>query len=365
MDGKKDFVRIGLIGCGGIANGTHIPGYLKIPEMAKITAVCDINEERLGKVGDKLEIPAKARFTDYRDLIASGLVDAIDICTPNHVHCEIAHAAINAGLPFSIEKPIGLSYEEAKALADAVERTGTPSFVCFSWRYREYTRYVRDIIKSGKLGKIYHIYVTCIKDSGLWEGRKLEWRFDKNKGGTGVLGDLGSHMVDIVRFWGEEFDGVFAQRDIYIKERMREDCDEIAEVTTDDWCNINASSKNGIPITIALSRVATTIDARMEFDVMGENGRIRYVNDNGQYIEACFGEDVKARKFERLTPPESYEGNQSKSFVEMLLGRKDQYTSELVHGMECQKVLEAAQISCDIGEYVRIEDVESGKRRIK
>ena len=236
--------------------------------------------------------------------------------------------------------------------------------MCFSWRYREYTRYVRDIIKSGKLGKIYHMYVTCIKDSGLWEGRKLEWRFDKDRGGTGVLGDLGSHMVDIVRFWGEEFDGVFAQRGTEIKERMREDCDEIAPVTTDDWCNIIGKSKNGIPITIELSRVCTTIDSRIEFDVMGENGRIRYINDHGQFIESCFGDDVKTRKFENLTPPESYEGNQSKSFIDMLCGRKDQYTSELIHGMECQKVLEAAQISCDEQKYIRIEDVENGTYRL-
>lgn len=361
MDKK---IKVGIIGCGGIATWTHVPGYKAIPDMAEVYALCDIDEAKLRKKGEEWGVPVERQFTDYKELIKSGIVDCVDICTPNHVHCEIAHAAIDAGLPFSIEKPIGLSYDEALKLSEAVEKSGVPSFVCFSWRYREYTRYVRDIIKSGKLGKIYHIYVKCIKDSGLWEGRKLEWRFDKDKGGTGVLGDLGSHMVDIVRFWGEEFDGVFAQRGTEIKERMREDCDEIAPVTTDDWCNIIGKSKNGIPITIELSRVCTTIDSRIEFDVMGENGRIRYINDHGQFIESCFGDDVKTRKFENLTPPESYEGNQSKSFIDMLCGRKDQYTSELIHGMECQKVLEAAQISCDEQKYIRIEDVENGTYRL-
>lgn len=352
--------KIGLIGCGGIANGVHIPGYLKILDDAEIYAVCDINDENLKKTAEKLNIPNERRFKDYKDLIKSGLVDAVDICTPNHVHCEIAHTAIKAGLPFSVEKPIGLDFLEADKLLKAVEDTKTPSFVCFSWRYNTYARFVRDIIISGHLGKLYHISVRCIKDSGLWENRPLEWRFDKNLAGTGVLGDLGSHMIDVIRFWGEEFDGLFAQRGIEIKERKKLDSDEIAPVTTDDWCNINAMSKNGVPITISVSRIAKTISNLIEFEVIGEKGRIKFTFDNGaQDIEICAGDiDTKAKGTHHIVPPSSYEGNQSKSFVDMLNGKKDQYTSELLEGMECQKVLEAAFLSCEQNRYVKIDEIK-------
>ena len=194
MDKK---IKVGIIGCGGIATWTHVPGYKAIPDMAEVYALCDIDEAKLRKKGEEWGVPVERQFTDYKELIKSGIVDCVDICTPNHVHCEIAHAAIDAGLPFSIEKPIGLSYDEALKLSEAVEKSGVPSFVCFSWRYREYTRYVRDIIKSGKLGKIYHIYVKCIKDSGLWEGRKLEWRFDKDDSSKECEGILNSICLNM------------------------------------------------------------------------------------------------------------------------------------------------------------------------
>lgn len=244
-------------------------------------------------------------------------------------------------------------------LYEVVKNTNTPSFVCFSWRYRPYTRYLRDLIQSGILGDLYHISVRCIKDSGLWENRPLEWRFDREKAGSGVLGDLASHMIDIIRFWGEEFDGVFAQKGIRIHERPLLDQSGMGEVTTDDWCNISAMSQNGVPITIQVSRVAKTIPELTEFEVIGSGGRIKYTyNEKGQDIEICAGEiDTKANGTHHITPPSGYVGNQSKSFVDLLNGKKDQYTSELQEGIACQKVLEAAMISAEENRYVKISEI--------
>ncbi len=359
-------IRVGIVGFGGICNGVHAPGYVALgKEKAEITAVCDIKPEKLALAKEKFGLSDDCLFTDYRDLIKSGLVDAIDIATPNDVHCEIAEAAIDAGLDFSIEKPIGLNFEQAKHLYDKVMASDVRSFICFSWRYRPYTRYVRDIIKSGQLGKLYHIYIRCIKNSGLWEGRKLEWRFDKDRAGTGVLGDLGSHMIDITRFWGEEFDGVYAQRGTYITERQSETSDEILPVTTDDWCNINGMTKSGVPVTIALSRTATTIDDLIEFEVMGENGRLKYKYEwkTGvgvtNEIEACIGKtDMEGAGTHKLIPPAKYEANQSESFINLLNDIEDEYTAHLEEGMECQKVLDAAELSCELGRYVKISEIK-------
>lgn len=201
-------VRVGLVGLGWICNDVHIAGYKQVEE-CEITAICDIKPERLKAKGDELGIPENRRFTDYHDLVACEDVDVVDIATWNSVHCEIAKAAALASKAFSVEKPVGMNYAEALDLAKTAEEMGVESFVILSWRYRPYTRYVKYLISNGKVGKLFHVYVRCIKDSGLWKGRKREWRFDASRGGTGVLGDLGSHMVDIVRFWGEEFVDVY------------------------------------------------------------------------------------------------------------------------------------------------------------
>lgn len=100
-------IRMGLIGFGGISKGVHVPGYLAHPDKVEITAVCDINPERLSEAKEKFGLSDSALFADYRELLNSRLVDAVDIATSNDSHVEIAMAAIEKGLPFSIEKPIG------------------------------------------------------------------------------------------------------------------------------------------------------------------------------------------------------------------------------------------------------------------
>jgi len=233
MNAKK---RIGIVGFGGICNGAHLVGYEECRDIAEITAVCDNDPAKLALAKEKLGLDDSRLFLDYNDLIASGLVDAIDICTPNDIHCKAAMAAVKAGLDFSIEKPVGLNFSEVKELYEAAEAKGTKTFVCLSYRYMAPMRYMRQIVSDGKIGAARHINITYYKDSGLWEGRRLEWRFDKKRAGTGVLGDLGVHLLDTVRFLGEEFDGLFAQTGITVKERQALESDEILPVTTDDWC---------------------------------------------------------------------------------------------------------------------------------
>ena len=351
-------LRIGLVGVGGICNGVHIPGYLNCKDCV-ITAVCDIDPKRLLEAGNRCGVPEARRFSDYRDLIACEEVDAVDIATWNSMHCEIAQAAARAGKPFSVEKPVGMNYHEAWDLAQTAAAMNVPSFVCLSWRYRPYTRYVKYFISSGKLGKIYHFYIRCIKNSGLWEGRKLEWRFDKARAASGVLGDLGSHMIDILRFWGQEFKGIYANYGIEIKARPREDTGEMAPVNTDDWCNMICELESGISCTIQLSRVATTVDDRIEFEVYGERGGLIYRYDSGkQIIEFT---DAKTRQVESLTPPESFLAEQSQSFVNLVNGIKDEDTAEITHGLACQAVIDAAIRSCEEQRYVSIAEIQEEK----
>ncbi|NLD87244.1 MAG: Gfo/Idh/MocA family oxidoreductase [Clostridiales bacterium] len=348
-------VRLGMIGLGGIANGVHLPGYMKL-DNCELVAICDIDESKLKATGDKYSIPEDRRYTDYRELIACDDIDAVDIATWNSVHCEIAKAAALAGKHFSVEKPVGMNYAEAYDLAKTAENMNVQSFICLSWRYHPYTRYVKYLVSSGKVGRLYHIYVRCIKDSGLWKGRKLEWRFDKTLAASGVLGDLGSHMIDIVRFWGQEFKDVYANYGTFITHRPTEDTGEIREVTTDDWCNMNCVLESDVSCTIELTRCATTVPNLISFEVYGEKGKLIYTNDEyGQKIEF---RDAETREIELLTPPDEFTAMQSKSFIDLVQGIEDDYTAKITHGLECQAVIDAAIRSCEQHRPVTIAEIK-------
>ena len=114
-------VRIGIIGVGGIAQNVHIKELLECKN-AKITAICDIDENVLKTVGDKLGIDEKFRFKDYIDLIRCDVVDAVEICTPNYLHVKMAVETVKAGKPVEIEKPLGINYEETKELIETIEK---------------------------------------------------------------------------------------------------------------------------------------------------------------------------------------------------------------------------------------------------
>jgi len=356
-------LKIGLIGVGGVMHYGHLVGYNVMDDM-EIVAICDIDDGKLASVGEELSIPENRRFKSYKDIIDCEDVEAVDIATWNSVHCEIAKYAAEKGKPFSIEKPVGMDRKETLELAEATKKSGVPAFVCLSWRYRPYTRYVKYLIDSGILGEVYHIYIRCIKDSGLWEGRKREWRFDRSRGGSGVLGDLGSHMVDMVHFWGYEFDELYANTGIFIKERPTEETGEIVAVDTDDWCNVNAKLTTGASCTIELSRLATTISNLISFELYGEKGKLiyTYLGDNSQTIEFV---DAKTCEKQMFTPPAEFNAIQSQSFVNLVNGVEDEYTAKIEHGLQCQYVLDAMIISADENKPVKIADMKNNIDTIK
>ncbi|MEA4824952.1 MAG: Gfo/Idh/MocA family oxidoreductase [Clostridiaceae bacterium] len=351
--------RIGFVGFGGIAQ-FHAALYDQCPE-AEITAICDISPKALERAKEKY--PNAALFTDYRTLIASGLVDAVDICTPNYLHCPIANAALDAGLPFSSEKPLGIDYAETKALLERAQSLGIPSFICFTWRYKKYMRYMKAMIDSGSLGEILHIYVRCIKDSGLIPGRRLEWRFDEKLAGCGVLCDLGSHMLDAVRFFGQEYDSIYATTAIAVRERRRENSAEVAAVTTDDSANIVATLKTGIDVTVSVSRSCKALAQWTEFAVYGTEGMIRYSSGRGESLEMSVGPDAspETRLIRQVEPPDIFEANQSQAYLDVLFGRENPYTACLADGVRAQAVIEAALLSSKEHRVVKLDEITEAK----
>ncbi|MBR4960617.1 MAG: Gfo/Idh/MocA family oxidoreductase [Clostridia bacterium] len=344
-------IRIGLIGCGGIS-GNHLPQIEKA-EGGVIHALCDIHPGRLKTAGDRYGVPEERRFTDWRDLIALETVDAVDICTPNNLHVPMAMASVDAGKPFCVEKPLGVNYAETAELLRRAEEKNIPSMICFSYRFMPAVRYARHLAEQGLLGNIVNIYAQYLKSSAYMPGRRLDWRFDKDIARYGVSGDLGVHILDLTTFLAGDVTGVFAQLGTAVPFRKREDSEEIAPVTTDDWCHFLARFSGGASATFSITRAAYGNRNHITVDIYGEKGALRFDLDNNQKLYYHRpGTDENA--MEELTVPEEFRAGQQQCFIDLLHGKKDPYLPTLADGVRMQKMLDAIMDSAERNAWVDI-----------
>ncbi|MBV7508367.1 Gfo/Idh/MocA family oxidoreductase [Bacillus sp. sid0103] len=196
-------LRVGIIGCGSIAQHRHIPEY-QANRNVEIVAVCDIDEERVKEIAEKYELAA---YTSFDELISSGTVDAVSVCTPNYLHAPISIAALNANLHVLCEKPMATSKQEAEAMIAAAKESGKKLMIAHNQRFVPSHQRARQLIASGEIGKIYS-FRTAFGHGGP-EGWSVDgkdsWFFQKEKAFVGAMGDLGVHKTDLLRYvLGEE-----------------------------------------------------------------------------------------------------------------------------------------------------------------
>jgi len=347
-------VRIGIIGVGGIAKSVHIPEIQK-SKGGKITAICDIDEQALYDVGEQLGIDENYRFKDYRDLIACDVVDAVEICTPNYLHVPMALDAIHAGKPVNVEKPLSINYLEAKKLEDALAVKSIPNMMCFSYRFKPAVRYAKWILEKGLIGKVLSVNVEYLKSSAFWEGRKLDWRFIKKYAGTGVLGDLGVHLIDMTRFLIGDVESVCATTGIVVKERQRIDSNEMGKVETDDYCNFLANIRGGVAGTFVITRCAIGHNNTIKYDIFGTEGVISFDLNNPEILGVCIGEvDVKSFGMHNVKVPAEFYVTQEQTFIDLVNGKECKYLPTVKDGIECQKILDALLQSSEENRWVAL-----------
>ena len=189
---------IGVIGCGGIMNGAHFPGYLHMDNV-EVIAFCDIIVERAQSAANRYQsaknCPAPQVFEKYIDLINMPGIEAVDICTPNYLHSIIAVEALNHGLHVFCEKPDAINVIEAEKMKVAAEKSGKTLMVMRNNRYRGSSQFLKKHIEEGKMGEIYA--ARC-----GWQRRRGgpphgSWFSNKAESGGGPLIDLGVHMIDL------------------------------------------------------------------------------------------------------------------------------------------------------------------------
>jgi len=346
-------VRIGIIGTGAVFSYGHMPQLIESCD-CKITAICDINPDKLKEYGEKLGVEEKYRFTDYRDLIACDIVDAVEICTPNYLHVEMAKEVVKAGKAVEVEKPLGADYSGVDELLRLIDEKNVPNMMCFTYRFKPAVRYAKKLLDEGKIGKIINVSIEYLKDSAFMPGRKLEWRFIKSMAGSGVLGDLGVHLADMTRHLIGDFKTVYAMKDIVVKERQREDSDEIGKVETDDIVSFIAKLENDIIANFTVTRCAVGNRNTIKYEIYGTDGVIKFNLNNDKELTYCFSNGTDVELVTEPVPEEFLHQGQEQTFINAILGKKADYHPDVFEGAKCQRVIDAVLKSSETGMPVEV-----------
>jgi len=192
-----------------------------LPLAPSMTALCGRNEEAARAAASKLGW--NSYETDWRTLIARDDIQLVDICTPGDSHAEIAIAALEAGKHVLCEKPLANTVAEAEAMvaaADAARHRGVRSMVAFNYRRVPALALARSLVAAGKLGVIRHVRAVYLQDWIVDPEFPLVWRLQKDRAGSGALGDIGAHIIDLAQFiLGDVLMGVSALTETFVKER--------------------------------------------------------------------------------------------------------------------------------------------------
>lgn len=209
-------LRIGMIGCGWIAQGAHLPAWAKI-EDAEVVGYCDIVEDRLKESCEKFGV--KKTYLDYNELLASDDIHAVDICTPNGVHANPTVAALEAGKHVIVEKPIARNAAEATQMVEAEKRTGNKLQVALCQRFGPAARMLKEYVDTGKMGEIYYARAQALRRRGI-----PSWGTFINKEiqGGGPLIDIGVHILDLTLWMMGNPKPVTASGETYVKFGTRE-----------------------------------------------------------------------------------------------------------------------------------------------
>jgi predicted dehydrogenase len=277
-------VRIGLIG-GGFMGRTHSNGYKRVgdffPELQHrpvLQAVCSRRADKIKAFAEQWGYASVE--TDWKAVIARDDIDAVDICTPNDMHAEIAIAAAEAGKMILCEKPLARTLEEAERMADAVDRAGVNNTVWYNYRRLPAVTLAKQIVESGKLGRIFHYRANFLQDwtinANLPQGGEALWRLDVDAAGSGVTGDLLAHCIDTAIWLNGSIKDVSAVTETFVKERVHQASGKMQKVGIDDACIFHCHFDNGSLGLFESTRYARGHKALYTFEINGEHASIRW-----------------------------------------------------------------------------------------
>ncbi|MDU5964907.1 MAG: Gfo/Idh/MocA family oxidoreductase [Actinomyces sp.] len=276
----------------------------KYPEIEvdiKLVVCCDVVESNRQFAVDNLGF--EKAVEDYRDVLSDPEVDVVSICAPNSLHHEIAMATIEAGKPFWIEKPMGISARESKEIARGAQSAGLITSVGFNYRHAPAIEMARAIVADGAIGRITNARVWLIADYASSPDGPLTWRYAKEKAGAGVILDLLGHGADLVQYvLKDRFTAVTAQTGLFITERpipleqgmghaTVQVSDQKGLVGNEDYVAVLGTLESGTLVTMESSRVSVGPRAEYIIEVYGTDGSLRWNFEDLNRLQICIGND--------------------------------------------------------------------------
>lgn len=261
---STDMVRIGIIGCGGIANGKHLPSLAKLDNV-QVVAFCDIIESKAQEAAKEYGAPGAKVYVDYKKMLDAGGFEVVHVCTPNDAHAPITIDALEAGNHVMCEKPMAKTAADARRMVEAAKRTGKKLTIGYQSRHRPDSQYLYEACRRGELGEIYYAKAHAIRRRAV-----PTWGvfLDEEKQGGGPLIDIGTHALDLTLWLMDNYDVKYVVGSAYHKLSQRENAANAwgpwdpKKFTVEDSAFGFITMQNGATIVLESAWALNTLDVR-------------------------------------------------------------------------------------------------------
>ena len=351
----------------------QVARFFEVDPVPRMRAICGRDEEAVKDAATALGW--EGYETDYRLLLERDDIGLVDVVTPGNTHHEIAIAALEAGKHVLCEKPLANSLEKAREMLEAARRAGAVNVVCFNYRRAPAVQLAKKLVDEGRLGEIRHWRAVYLQDFILDPELPLIWRFRKEVAGSGALGDLGAHLIDLANFLVGPITEVVGTAETFIKERPLEgdpssDGRQMGTVTVDDAAAFLARFENGAMGTFEVTRLAPGRKNRNSFEINGSKGSVAFDLERMNELEVYFEDDppeVRGFRTVMVTEPDhpyvgawwppghilGYEHTFVHTVKDLLdgIGAGKSPAPTFEDGYRCQAVLDAVERSAQSGTW--------------
>lgn len=305
-------LNVGLIG-GGFMGKAHSLAYAAMPMFFWPAPAMPVRRT-VAEANTALAATAAKRFgferstADWREIVEDPDIHVVDIATPNNLHAEVAIAAAKAGKHIICEKPLARTSEESKAMYDAVKDAGIVHMVAFNYRRTPAVALAKKYIEEGAIGRILSFRGTYLQDWSADPNSPLSWRFQKSIAGSGTLGDIATHVIDMARYLAGEISSVNAMMTTWIPDRpvqsggadllgTSKDADgPRAAVDVDDEVITMLKFANGAIGSVEATRNAYGRNNFITLEIHGTEGSIYFNYERRDELQVCFASDASDRR---------------------------------------------------------------------
>jgi predicted dehydrogenase len=362
------------------------PRFFDLPLTPRMRALCGRDADRLAEAASRLGW--ESTETDWTALLRRDDIDLVDICTPGNTHAEIAVAALEAGKHVLCEKPLANTVAEAEAMAEAADRAaanGVRSMVGFTYRRVPAIGLARQLVAQGRLGDIRHVRAQYLQDWLVDPQAPMSWRLEKEKAGSGALGDIGAHIVDLTQhITGQEILSVNGLLQTFVDQRPlpgaapgallggagSADGGALGDVTVDDAAVFLARFGGGALGVFEATRFATGRKNAIRIEVNGSRGSLAFDFEDMNVLHFYDNdESAETAGFRRIVVTEAvhpyvaqwwppghglgYEHGFTHQVVDLVgaIGRGEQPLPSFADGLRVQRVLDAVERSAADGSW--------------